>query len=539
MKVVRFFPVSIPVLSLVFKSFPGWLGAPDARGLLMAPGALNRGPWRPSVAATNGAAPRGGAYVLLQQQLQEHEQQARQQHLQWEQQQHRPKVTVSQHADSPEDEANARFYEAEAKIEVTAQCRSRDEVFQALKEAIRIRPLLSRKHRELLANTVKAMVSDYRSSYYIISGAHAVLLAAGPAWRTAKEKGAPAAACRAAAAAAAGLTLAGVSPSEAAETAADTAVSKGLGATRNLVARHKVYQQRQQSAAAAAAALQRAQAAAAAAADDDSSTGEPEGDAPSPLLPPSSSSSNGDGSSSSNSSSSSDKIGNAPDSAAARIQGLTMPQQLLETVTAEAVLPYQEYFIKRLEAFLRRLISEVRELAHKIHNIVNCALLPAADSTEAKVFYLQLNADVSRYVSQVVTDSEECEHFRKQSLGFYRNALALFEQSEQNRKKERQTSQQEGEDTPEVPLSVKMGLVLNYAVLLHDEPGGAQQAIAALAAQFREAVETVVHIADAEEGRRVMMVMSLLRGNVEAWCQEVGRDDATTLLGLNDSSGLL
>ena len=32
------------------------------------------------------------------------------------------------------------------------------------------------------------------------------------------------------------------------------------------------------------------------------------------------------------------------------------------------------------------------------------------------------------------------------------------------------------------------------AVLLHDEPNGVQPAIAALAAQFREAVENVVHI---------------------------------------------
>ncbi|CDJ32710.1 14-3-3 protein, putative [Eimeria mitis] len=221
----------------------------------MASSTLNRGPWRPSVVAPASAAPlRDGGHVLQHQQLQDAEQQTKQHYQLQEQQQSRAKAAAAQHSDSTEDEANARFYEAEAKIEVTAQCRSREDVFQALKDAIRMRPLLSRKHRELLANTVKAMISDCRSSYYMISGAHAVLLAAGPAWREARDKGAPAAAVRAAAAAAAGLTLAGVSPKEAAETAAETAVTKGVGATRNLVPRHKVRQQRQPAAAAAAAA---------------------------------------------------------------------------------------------------------------------------------------------------------------------------------------------------------------------------------------------------------------------------------------------
>ena len=62
------------------------------------------------------------------------------------------------------------------------------------------------------ANTVKAMIADCRSSYYMISGAHAALQAAGPAWQGARERGAAVAACRAAAAAAAGLTMAGMSP---------------------------------------------------------------------------------------------------------------------------------------------------------------------------------------------------------------------------------------------------------------------------------------------------------------------------------------
>lgn len=212
-------------------------------------------------------------------------------------------------------------------------------------------------------NTIKGLISDRRVSYYIICAMRAVLSAAGGAWTAAKERSAAPSLCIAAAAAAADLTMAGVSPKEAAAKAAETAVSKGIGAVRNLTLQHKAEQQRQQHAAAAAAALRRAQAAAAALddssddADDDSDTDDSvpanEAKAPNPL---------------------------APDSAAAASHGVHLPQQLIETATSEGVLRHAAYFDKRLEFFLFLLIDEMRNLARHTWKLVEEKLLPAAES---------------------------------------------------------------------------------------------------------------------------------------------------------------
>ncbi|KAL8452321.1 hypothetical protein Emag_002440 [Eimeria magna] len=405
------------------------------------------------------------------------------------------------------DDEDAAVHAAEAKVEVALQCRPKEDVLQSIKDAVRIHPKLSQKHRDILGNIVKGLIAERRVSYYLISAMRAVMSAAAEAWRAAKENGANAEACAAAAGVAADLTILGISPKEAGEKAAKTAASRGIGAVKNLVLQHRAEQQRQQHAATAAAAMRRAQEAE----EDSQSSSEDEGEAnrettaiPENTQPPSFI---------------------AQDSAAAVSHGVHIPQQLIDTATSESVLRCASYFDKRLEVFIALLIEEMRDLATSTWKLVEERLLKAADTKEAKVFYLQLSADAVRYASQVVLDSQEAERLRRQSLQIYQTALALFDK----------TSKAE-EEEEEILLSTKMGLVLNYAVLLHDEPDGVQKAIDSLAAEFREAVENVVHITDTEESRRVMMVMSLLRGNVEAWCEELGRNDATVLLGLDGSA---
>ncbi|KAL8434873.1 hypothetical protein ACSSS7_002839 [Eimeria intestinalis] len=321
------------------------------------------------------------------------------------------------------DDEDAAVHAAEAKIEVALQCRP--------KEAMR-----------------------------------AVLSAAAEAWRVAKDNGVEADACAAAAGVAAELTIVGLPPKEAGEKAAQTAASKGIGAVKNLILQHRAEQQRQQQSAAAAAALRRAQEAA----DVTDSASEDDGGANRETTVIQE-----------NTQSSSFSI--APDSAAAVSHGVHIPQQLVDTATSESVLRYAEYFDKRLEVFIALLVEEIRDLATSTWKLVEDRLLIAADSKEAKVFYLQLSADAVRYASQVMLDSQEAERLRRQSLQIYQIALALFD-----------TTPKEGEEEEETLLSTRMGLVLNYAVLLHDEPDGVQKAIDALAAEFREAVANVVHI---------------------------------------------
>ncbi|XP_026192797.1 14-3-3 protein [Cyclospora cayetanensis] len=432
------------------------------------------------------------------------------------QQQLRPRIVAWQTPDSYAKEDDSGIYDTEAKIEVTAQCRPKEDVYQVLKEVIRVHPSLSPKHRELLGNTVKGLIADRCVAHSMISAMRAMLSAAGTAWQIARGNSAAAAVCLAAAGVAAELTMAGVSPREAGKRAAEVAVAKGVGATRNLVSRHKVEQQRQHNAAAAAAALRRAQEAAEAAGDysgnetqeNPSSTNRQNVELRSPPLP-------------------------APDSAAALSAGVHVPQYLVETATSEAVLQMAAYFDKRLDLFLRLLADEIRNLARSTWKLVEEKLLPATDSKEAKVFYLQLSADTARYTSQVVNDTEEENRLRKQSIQFYRTALALFEAKPAEQKEGQKA---EGKDEQQTLLGAKMGLKLNYAVLLHDEENGIQEAIDVLADQFREAVANVVHITDGEESRRVMTIMSLIRGNVENWCRELGRNDATALLGLDGSA---
>ncbi|KAL8452186.1 hypothetical protein Emed_001493 [Eimeria media] len=446
---------------------------------------------------------------------------------------------VSWHAPgTSSDDEEAAVHAAEAKVEVALQCRPKEDVLQSIKDAVRTHPKLSAKHRDILGNTVKGLIAERRVSYYLISAMRAVMSAAAEAWRASKEKGVEGEACIVAAGVAAELTILGVSPKEAGEKAAETAASRGVGAVKNLVLQHRAEQQRQQHAAAAAAALRRAQEAE----EDSTSSSEDEGEAKdeTPAIPENTRT----------------PAFIAQDSAAAVSHGVHIPQQLIDTATSESVLKYAAYYDKRLEIFIALLIEEMRDLATSTWKLVEEKLLKAADSKEAKVFYLQLSADAVRYASQVVLDSQEAERLRRQSLQIYQSALALFDstskegeeeeillstkmglqQQLQQQQMQQQQQQQQLQQQLQQQQLQQQQLLLLLLMLLHDEPDGVQKAIDALAAIFREAVENVVHITDTEESRRVMMVLSLLRGNVEAWCEELGRTDATVLLGLDGAA---
>ncbi|EPR64717.1 14-3-3 superfamily protein [Toxoplasma gondii GT1] len=190
----------------------------------------------------------------------------------------------------------------------------------------------------------------------------------------------------------------------------------------------------------------------------------------------------------------------------------------LGLVSATQLHEFTAFFEFCVNLYKQRVTDDLFALNEDVDRFVLGVLLPQAENHEATAAYQQLRGDVSRHTAALTKNAEIRRRMEERALRAYESALQSTEQDD------------ELKVTP-----LHLGIVLNYGVLLKSINQGQQtnRAIELIAAAFRYSVENMYHVRNEEEYQRVLVILSLLRDNIEKWCAETGRTDVQALLGMD------
>ncbi|KEP66755.1 UNVERIFIED_CONTAM: 14-3-3 superfamily protein [Hammondia hammondi] len=190
----------------------------------------------------------------------------------------------------------------------------------------------------------------------------------------------------------------------------------------------------------------------------------------------------------------------------------------LGLVSASQLHEFTSFFQFCVSLYKQRITEDLSALNEDVDRFVLGVLLPQAENHEAAAAYQQLRGDISRHTAALTKNAEVRRRMEERALRAYESALQSTEQDD------------ELKVTP-----LHLGIVLNYGVLLKSINHGQQtnRAIELIAAAFRYSVENMYQVRNEEEYQRVLVILSLLRDNIEKWCAETGRTDVQALLGMD------
>jgi 14-3-3 protein epsilon len=154
---------------------------------------------------------------------------------------------------------------------------------------------------------------------------------------------------------------------------------------------------------------------------------------------------------------------------------------------------------QRLQQLRDTLIKELCDYCQEIVDLVDQKLLPVAEDTVTKVFYIKLKADYYRYSVEFKEGDERTEGANK-AKDSYEEAMKL---------------------AVELPKANPqyLGLALNYSVFLYEIIGQKQEAIDLADKSFKEAVGLIDKLEE-DEYSEATLILQLLKDNVQLWTDD-------------------
>ncbi|PHJ19369.1 14-3-3 superfamily protein [Cystoisospora suis] len=188
-------------------------------------------------------------------------------------------------------------------------------------------------------------------------------------------------------------------------------------------------------------------------------------------------------------------------------------------MSLEPLKRYQPFFLFCVELYRQRIAEDMTALTDEIDKLAVTTLLPNAENPQAEAAFQQLRGDSSRHAAQMTKNESVRKRLEERALHAYEAGIAATEKG----------SKEEGC----VVSALRLGIILNYAVLLKDVDAGRQsdKAIDVLAAEFRKTIENMYQVTNEDDYQRILVVLGLMRDNIESWCAETGRTDVPLLLG--------
>jgi 14-3-3 protein epsilon len=153
--------------------------------------------------------------------------------------------------------------------------------------------------------------------------------------------------------------------------------------------------------------------------------------------------------------------------------------------------------VEQIELFRRSIIEELDQSCLELIKLIDDTLLPAAQDSDARLYYHKLKADYWRYISENKV-GEEKENAAKHARDAYEAALVIART----------------EIPPYKPTS--LGLVLNYSVFLY-EIAGEKQAAIDLARRTGEECGLTIENNSKDAFTEATNILQLLRDNVAIW----------------------
>ncbi|CBZ53881.1 putative 14-3-3 protein [Neospora caninum Liverpool] len=228
-----------------------------------------------------------------------------------------------------------------------------------------------------------------------------------------------------------------------------------------------------------------------------------------------------------------------------RLATRTLGNGLVPTNQLREFEPFFEFCVG---LYKQRITEDLASLNEDLDRFVLGVLLPQAENLEAAAAYQQLRGDVSRHTAALAKNADVRRRMEERALRAYESGLQFTEQ-----------------DAELKVTALHLGIVLNYGcenkhtrnrvgksfsislkkedcgddeekgILLKSMNNGEQtnRAIELVASEFRYSVENMYQVRNEEEYQRVLVILGLLRDNIENWCAETGRTDVQTLLGMD------
>ena len=168
-------------------------------------------------------------------------------------------------------------------------------------------------------------------------------------------------------------------------------------------------------------------------------------------------------------------------------------QHQLERINREE----QPLVAARLEEFYVKVKRELKGICMDIIGLINSTLLPAANETDQRLFFLKMTADYYRYLCEM-RDDAQFDIYCRSAQEAYENAMAMAKSL-----------------SPACPQY--LGVVLNYTVFLHDTLQQRNNAIELAESTFGEVVDILnpdLHPMDYGEATRYLKI---LKENLENW----------------------
>ena len=169
-----------------------------------------------------------------------------------------------------------------------------------------------------------------------------------------------------------------------------------------------------------------------------------------------------------------------------------------ETKKKSAQVPYIKEIKKHIEVELKKIFEDLDKLVDKF-------LLPNAEDTESKVFYLRLKGDHYRYLCEITKEKDFGKNIEKAEK-VYKEAYEIAEK-----------------ELPSINIT-RVGLCLNMAVFYYEVKGDKKEGCRIAKKAFEESMK---YLDDLEKfkSKDVLLLIQLLKENLVFWSSEMNEDE--------------
>jgi len=153
----------------------------------------------------------------------------------------------------------------------------------------------------------------------------------------------------------------------------------------------------------------------------------------------------------------------------------------------------------------KNLEKELNEICNEIQNIIDKYLVPNAQDSETKVFFLKLKGDYYRYKCEFAVGKEFDEACSK--------AEQVYQEANDIANKE-------------IPISssTRLGLALNYSVFFYEIKGLKEEACKIAKNAFDEAMKVLDDL-EKSKPKETILIIQLLKENLILWSNEMNEEE--------------
>ena len=164
--------------------------------------------------------------------------------------------------------------------------------------------------------------------------------------------------------------------------------------------------------------------------------------------------------------------------------------------------PGQVVYIKEIKSHIE---SEMKKIFEEMHNLIDKYLLPNAEDSESKVFYLRLKADHFRYLCEISKD-KEFEKALADAEKAYKEAYVISEK-----------------DLPFIN-STRVGLCLNMALFYYEIKGNKKEGCKIAKKSFEQSMKYLDEL-EKFKSKDVLLLIQILKENLVFWSSEMNDEE--------------